>query len=188
MDEHFAQPAFPRALFNGQIRLICNNSELSAVASDLKSIQQFGFDTETKPSFKKGEIYQVSLLQLSTEDVAYLIRLKYITQFEILKNIFENSNVVKVGVAIRDDIKQLKKLFNFEAQNFIELQDLAKAKGLENFGLKGMAEEVLKTTISKGSKLTNWEAFELTDQQLKYAATDAWIGLKLYQVLHIVSC
>ena len=111
----------------------------------------------------------------------YLIRLQAITQFQIIKNIFENSHVIKVGVAIRDDLKQLQKLFKFVPQNFIELQDMAKIKGLKNFGLKGMTEEILQANLSKKAKITNWDAPSLTDQQIMYAATDAWIGLQLYR-------
>ncbi len=169
--------------FEGKIHLICSDGELSAAAPGLNSASILGFDTETRPSFVKGQIYKVALLQLSTESDAYLIRLHRISQFHILINIFENTQIIKVGVAIRDDLKTLKKAFNFEQQNFIELQALAKAKGLNKFGLKGMAEEVLQGSITKGPKMTNWEAQVLTDRQLMYAATDAWIGLKLFEKL-----
>lgn len=177
-----SQPKF--ISFPGKIHLISNDQELNSIASQLNSVTEFGFDTETKPSFKKGEVFKVALLQLATQTDAYLIRLHRVTQFQIIKNIFENEEILKVGVAIRDDLKQLQKIFKFEPQNFSELQDLAKAKGLENFGLKGMAEEVLQAELTKGPKLTNWEAKELTDQQLMYAATDAWIGLMIYRKLH----
>lgn len=167
--------------FQGKIHLICSNAELQAVAEGLTSAKILGFDTETRPSFVKGQVYKVALLQLSTEDDAYVIRLHNISQFQILIDVFENAEVVKVGVAIRDDIKILQKAFSFEAQNFIELQTLAKTKGLTKFGLKGMAEEVLEGTVNKGPKMTNWEAKVLTDRQIMYAATDAWIGLKLFE-------
>lgn len=177
------QPIYQFLSFPGKIHLITSDRQLDSVAGELGSIKEFGFDTETRPAFKKGEVYQVALLQLATETDAYLVRLHTITQFEILKKIFENPNVVKVGVAIRDDLKQLQKKIQFVPQNFVELQSLAKTKGLQNFGLKGMTQEVLSATITKGPKTTNWETTQLTDRQLMYAATDAWIGLKLYQKL-----
>lgn len=169
--------------FPGKIHLINTDQALQSVADHLKSVKEFGFDTETRPAFKKGEVYQVALLQLATDTDAFVIRLHRINKFEIFKDIFENSDVLKVGLAIHDDLRQLQKKFVFTPQKFVELQHLAKAKGLLNFGLKGMAEEVLQATISKGPKTTNWEAHELTDRQILYAATDAWIGLKLYQKL-----
>ncbi len=167
--------------FPGKIHLIDSDQKLLAVQNELLSVEVFGFDTETKPSFKKGEVYKVSLVQLATETDAYLIRLLKISKIQILKEIFENAQVVKAGVAVRDDFKLLQKSFSFIPAEFIELQDIAKEQGLENFGLKGMAEEVLNFTITKGPKLTNWEAFELTDPQMMYAATDAWLGLMLYK-------
>jgi ribonuclease D len=167
--------------FTGKIHLILNDKDLAAVANELLNAKEFGFDTETRPSFKKGQVYKVALLQLATDTDAYVIRLHFVRQFDVLKKIFENEEVLKVGVAIRDDIKQLQTLFKFTPNHFVELQTLAKEKGLQNFGLKGMTEEVLNESLTKGPKTTNWEAAELTDRQITYAATDAWIGLKLYQ-------
>jgi len=177
------QSAYNILSFPGKIHLITTDQQLSSLATELKSVNAFGFDTETRPAFKKGEVYPVALLQLATEVDAYIVRMRHISQFDILKNIFENPEIVKVGAAIRDDLKQLKKKFHFTQQNFIELQEVAKAKGLKNLGLKGMTEEVFQGTITKGPKTTNWEAPELTHKQILYAATDAWIGLKLYQRL-----
>jgi len=169
--------------FSGKIHLITNDQELAAVADQLNSVTEFGFDTETKPSFKKGDVFRVALLQLATETDAYLFRLHFLNHFEVLEDIFENKQILKVGVAIRDDLKSLQKIFKFTPEHFVELQTVAKEKGLQNFGLKGMAEEVLQARLSKGPKMTNWEARELTDQQLMYAATDAWIGLHLLKKL-----
>ncbi len=169
--------------FTGKIHLINTDVALNSVAADLSQAKILGFDTETKPSFKKGEVYKVALLQLATATDAYLIRLQALTNFEIIRNIFENESIVKVGCAIHDDIKQLQKIFHFTVKNFVELQELAKVKNLKNFGLKGMTEEVLQAQLSKGPKLTNWQAETLTEKQLLYAATDAWIGLELYKKL-----
>lgn len=169
--------------FTGKIHLINTDEELQTVATDLIRYKELGFDTETRPAFKKGESYLPALLQLATDTDAYIIRLKHIKNFETLKIIFENPEIIKVGAAIRDDLKQLQKRFAFKPHGFIELQTVAKAKNLKNFGLKGMTEEVLGATITKGPKTTNWDADILTQKQIVYAATDAWIGLTLYQKL-----
>jgi len=169
--------------FGGRIHLIQGDAELEGLKTTLSSVGLLGFDTETKPSFRKGEVYGVALVQLATADEAFLIRMQKVSTFTILKEIFENEQIVKVGVAIRDDLKQLQKIFPFAPAHFVELQTVAKSHNLKNMGLKGMTEEVLGATISKGAKITNWEASELTPQQILYAATDAWIGLRLYQAL-----
>jgi ribonuclease D len=169
--------------FPGKIHLINSDADLQAVAPDLAAAKIFGFDTETRPAFKKGESFKVALVQLSTESNAYIIRMHYLTNFDLIKNIFEKEDVIKVGVAVLEDIKKLQKSFKFVARGFIEMQTIAKQKGLKNFGLKGMTEEVLNASLSKGPKLTNWEARVLDGRQLMYAATDAWVGLKLYNKL-----
>lgn len=175
--------SYERIRFPGKIHLICSDQDLSDAISKLNSAKLLGFDTETRASFKVGEVYKVALLQLSTENDAYLIRLHGVKQFESIKNIFENPNIVKVGVAIRDDLKALQKLFKFAPESFVELQALAKEKGLKNMGLRGMTEEVLNASLSKKAKISNWETETLTAEQIMYAATDAWIGLTLYQKL-----
>jgi ribonuclease D len=169
--------------FTGRIHLINSDQKLATVAPQISSAEVLGFDTETRPSFLKGQVFKVALLQFATAHDAYLIRLHHITQFQGIIDIFENDKIIKVGAAIRDDLNLLQKLFKFKPSRFIELQDLAKSKGLKNFGLKSMTEEILQGTISKGPKMTNWEDPVLTDRQLMYAATDAWIGLMLYQKL-----
>lgn len=174
---------YPRIRFPGKIHLISTDQELAVVAPSLKSAEILGFDTETRASFKVGEVYQVALLQLATETDAYLIRLHGIKQFESIKNVFENEKTLKVGVAIRDDLKLLQKLFKFVPENFIELQTVAKEKGLKNMGLRGMTEEILQSSLSKKAKISNWEVKTLSADQIMYAATDAWVGLKLFQKL-----
>lgn len=174
-------PAFKRITFPGKIHLINTDQELGAMASVIESATALGFDTETRASFKVGEVYQTALIQLATEDEAFLIRLHGLRVFDPIIRVFENPEILKVGAAIRDDLKQLQKLFKFSPQNFIELQSVAKIKGLKNLGLRGMTEEVLQASLSKRAKTSNWETKILTADQIMYAATDAWIGLKLYQ-------
>lgn len=173
----------PRITFPGKIHLITNDQEALSVADKVRTSDIFGFDTETRASFKVGEFYKVALLQLATETDAYLFRLHGIERFEFIQEIFENPSILKVGAAIRDDLKQLQKVFEFAPKNFIELQTVAKEKNLKNLGLRGMTEEVLGASLSKRAKISNWEVAVLSEEQIMYAATDAWIGLKLYQKL-----
>jgi ribonuclease D len=178
------QNNYPRISFPGKIHLISNDQELAAIAQPLNSAELLGFDTETRASFKVGEVYKVALVQLATEQDAYLIRLPGLTQFDVIKSIFENEKVLKVGVALRDDLNSLQKIFRFHPQSFVELQKIAKEKGLKNMGLRGMTEEVLKANLSKKAKISNWETKTLTPEQILYAATDAWIGLTLYKKIN----
>lgn len=174
---------FARAQFPGKIIMINCDEEIAPALDMLRSDYLIGFDTETKPSFTKGEVYQVSLLQLANAEHALLFRLHGLKDFTLIKAIFEDENYKKMGVAIRDDIRALQKIFSFGPKGFVELSELAKSNQLKNFGLKGMTEEVLNLTLSKRAKLSNWEAKDLKKDQQNYAATDAWIGRELYIAL-----
>lgn len=177
------KPQFKNGLkFPGKIHLIASDHELSAI--EFEQLPAFGFDTETKPAFQKGQDHKTALLQLATETDAYLVRLHYIKNFDPLRKVFENPKVLKVGAAISHDLKQLQRLFPFQHKGFVDIQTIAKQKGLKNLGLKKMTEEVFNATLFKGPKMTNWERQILTEEQLLYAATDAWIGLKLYEELN----
>ncbi len=171
---------YPKANFPGKIVLVTNDQDVPRALNILSQASIIGFDTETKPSFKKGEVYSVSLLQLATDKEAFLFRLLHLTNLNPFIPFFENPNIIKAGVAIRDDIKGLQKLIPFSPGGFIELADMAKTHHLQNFGLKGMTEEVLGLTLSKKAKLTNWETRDFSSEQKMYAATDAWIGREIY--------
>jgi len=173
----------PVVKFKGRILVIDNNSLLKECVADLMREKYIGLDTETKPSFKKGETHPLALIQLASEDRAYIVKAQKISELHLLAPIFESDKIVKIGLALRDDIKSIQKLFPFDPQQFIELQSLAKEKNLKNFGLKGMTEEILHQHLSKKAKLTNWEKDPLSIEQLTYAALDAWICLKLFQKL-----
>lgn len=171
----------PLIYFNGETVLYNSKKGVAEAVKYLSKFPFVGFDTETKPSFKKGQINHVALLQLSTNDKAFLFRLN---KFDLPKSILEllaNPKVLKVGAAIRDDIKTLQANRFFEPGGFVELQDQAKEIGINNFSLKKLSGIVLGGKISKAQQLSNWEANELTDAQMRYAATDAWISYKIFE-------
>jgi len=172
----------PLRFFEGDITLVEDYNTMLKAVDYLKSFSVLGFDTETKPSFKRGQINSVALLQLATNEKAYLFRLNKIGLPNELKGILSDKSIKKVGVAIRDDIKALKKLSFFEAGGFIELQDEVQDYGIQGFSLKKMAGIVLGIRISKSQRLTNWES-QLSEAQQNYAATDAWVSLEIYQSL-----
>lgn len=174
----------PLKQFKGKILLIDNNDKYQAAVNYLSQQKILGFDTETKPSFKKGCINQVALLQLSTAEKAFLFRLNQIELNNGIKGILQNPNIKKTGVAIRDDIKTLQRLSFFKPEGFIELQEMVKNFGIQNFSLKKLSAIVLGFRISKSQRLSNWEAPQLTEAQQIYAATDAWVSLLIYQSLN----
>lgn len=175
----------PIAIYEGDIEVITTPSGAIKACIDLAKESVIGFDTESKPSFKKGESYPVSLLQLCTKDKAYLFRINLFKMPKELIEILSDPNILKVGIAIRDDLVGLKKLTPFTPDGFLELATLAKQLGIENLGLRSLAAILMNVRISKGAKLSNWEGKKLTKPQISYAATDAWVGRELY--FHLTS-
>lgn len=173
----------PLEKFAGKIHLITELSQVEAALDKLGSEELLGFDTETRPSFSKKQQYQVSLLQLSTKTDAFLFRIDRIPFINQWYSLLENQNIVKVGVAIHDDIKALKKIFPFQEQGFLELSKIAKQLGIKHLGLRSLTAIFLQKRISKNLRVSNWEKEELTEAQQVYAATDAWIAREIYETL-----
>ena len=169
--------------FEGKIYIIEDPSQVGFAIKTLSGQSALGFDTETKPSFKKGKRNKIAIIQLSTEHEAFLFRINEFFPQEIL-SIFENEKIAKIGAGIRDDILGLKKIVNFEPASFIDLQSYVNQFDIEANGLKKLAAIVLDSRISKSQQTSNWENGELTEAQQIYAATDAWICLKIYNKLN----
>lgn len=169
--------------YEGSITIIENRSDLPHALSRIKQHDFIGFDTETKPTFKKGEVNDVSLIQLAIPDEVILIRINKTGITNGLIDLFESTRVKKIGVALRDDIKDLQRLRSFEAVNFIELNHLVKDIGIESNGLRKLTAIILGFRISKSAQTSNWENHELLPKQKIYAATDAWVCFEMYQKL-----
>ena len=174
---------FPRKHFEGKIFLIENYSQIDFAVNILKKEKILGFDTETRPAFKKGKYHQVALLQLSTSTQAFLFKLKKTRLPETIIDVLSSESIIKVGAAIRDDIKALRKITLFEPAGFIELQNYIKNFGIESFSLQKMSAIVLGFNISKSKQLSNWDLEKYSEAQKIYAATDAWVSLEIYKGL-----
>jgi len=166
--------------YSGDIVLVDTNEELIRACEEIRACRLIGIDTETKPSFKKGQINSVALLQIATDQKAYIIRLKSVTMGKELASIFSDETIVKVGIAVKDDLKDLKKLHSFEEKSIVDLNIFAPKLGFESIGAKKLSALVLGIRISKRQQVSNWEQKKLTNAQIVYAATDAWICREIY--------
>ncbi|MBM4152396.1 MAG: 3'-5' exonuclease domain-containing protein 2, partial [Kiritimatiellaceae bacterium] len=171
--------------YAGPIHLIRTPEEVEQAANKLLAEPVLGFDTETRPSFQVGESYPPSLLQLATEHEVFILQLKLTGLPPGLCAILSDPNRIKTGISLRDDLKELRKLADFEPAGFVELAEHAKRAHIKNLGLRGLAALLLGFRISKREQTSNWAKTELTESQLRYAATDAWLGRQLY--LHMQS-
>lgn len=175
--------ACPMAQWTGPVSVVRTCAELDRAVDHLAGHKLLGFDTETRPAFRKGESYPPSLLQLASHEAVFLFQLKALGLAEPLRDILADPCIIKAGVSLDYDLRELKKLSPFKAAGFVDLAHLARKTGIKNHGLRGMAAAVLGFRISKGAQTSNWAKEHLTEQQIQYAATDAWVGLRLYQAL-----
>lgn len=171
----------PLLRYEGEVRLVENETDLREAILHCSKSHTIGFDTETKPTFKKGQYNPVALVQLATKEVVYLIRLNKTGLTKELLDFFENHNIKKIGIGLRDDIKDLQKISPFEPCGFVDLNELAEELELESIGARNFSGMFLKKRISKSQQVSNWENPQLTSGQITYAATDAWICLEIYE-------
>lgn len=170
----------PLGRFEGEIVVVTDEAAAEDACVFLASQKIIGFDTETRPSFTKGVTNKMALLQLSAEERAFLFRLNRMALAKPILRLMEDENVLKIGAAIRDDIRGLQKFRRFTPRGFVDLQTIAPDYGIAEKSLRKLAGIIMGVKISKAQRLSNWEAQTLTEAQQVYAATDAWIGRQIY--------
>lgn len=175
--------AMPTVAFEGRIITIDTPQAVDQAIMALSNEAYVGIDTETRPSFRKGVQHDVSLIQLSTPDTCFLIRLNRTGMPDSLVKFLENKQIAKIGLSLHDDYQGLCKRRKFKAGNFIDLQKEVGQYGIEEMSLQKIFAIIFGQRISKSQQLTNWENDVLTDKQKIYAATDAWACLKIYNEL-----
>lgn len=175
----------PKEEFPGRIFLIYTEEETDKAVSYLKQQKIVGVDTETRPSFKRGRVHKVALLQVSTEDTCFLFRLNRIGMPVSLQEFLKN-DTLKIGLSLKDDFMMLQKRKDVHAEegNWIELQDYVAHFGIEDRSLQKLYANLFGKKISKNQRLSNWEADTLTEAQMQYAAMDAWACVRIYNCLN----
>lgn len=173
----------PLGHYQGKIKVISNQSEIDRCLDHVMTEEVVGFDTEAKPTFKKGQRRHISLIQVATEKEVYLFRIKYTGISDKMKAFLEDESIKKVGIGLIDDYQLLKEIRAFEPSGFIDLNDTFADLGAESIGARNLSAMVLDIRISKSAQTSNWEAETLSEKQKKYAATDAWICLEMYKKL-----
>lgn len=169
--------------YSGRITIVEDPDAVNDCIKQISKSSIIGFDTESRPSFKKNQHFDVSLIQIATENEVYLFRINLTGFQQSIIKIFENPSILKVGVSIHDDITRLKQLKNFNANGFVELQQLTDDFGIQCNSLKKLTAIILGFRVSKAQQLSNWEVTKLSVAQARYAATDAWVGLEIYNKL-----
>lgn len=173
----------PIVTFPGEIIVIDSPEAVPAAVEHLRSSKIVGFDTETRPSFHKGRTNKVALIQISTDSRCYLFRINKTGLTEELRAFIEDTGVTKIGLSLKDDFFVLHRISEFVPEGFIDLQEFVRPYGIIDSSLQRIYGIVFGERISKGQRLSNWEATDLTAAQQQYAAIDAWTCLRLYNEL-----
>ena len=181
-------PYLPCFAFNGKIYVIQSESEALRAVEVLRRSPILGIDTETRPSFRKGETHKVALLQVANEQICFLFRMNKIGFLPCMAQLLADPQVLKVGLSLKDDFLMLRRRdSSFKPAGYIDLQTYAKNMGIEDMSLQKLYANVFHKRISKNAQLTNWEADVLTEAQKVYAATDAYTCIQLYKELNVLN-
>jgi ribonuclease D len=172
--------ALPIRRYEKTVRVVRSREEMNNALHKLKRDKVLGFDTESRPAFKKGESFPPALIQLAGKKGVFLFQLKHLRFPRALREVLSSAHVVKAGVALDDDIRKLKELGSFKDAGFVDLGSTARKLGIKNHGLRGLSAVLLGYRISKKAQCSNWEREVLTPAQVSYAAMDAWVGRELY--------
>jgi len=166
--------------YEGEIVVVADTHELEQAMHDIRREHVVGFDTETPPTFRKGQSHKPTLVQIATAHAVYLFQLKRLDFSGALTELLESHGIVKAGVALADDLRKLKELFPFEERNILDLGKVAQHHGLKQSGVRNLAGMFLGFRITKGPRTSNWRRSDLSPGQISYAATDAWVCRELY--------
>ena len=174
--------ALPLIQYEGDIEILTSKDNIQAAINDLKNYDLIGFDTETKPTFVKGPLNPPSIMQLACDDKVYIFQLDNDEIFKQLSLILSNKNITKCGVSVDRDLIELMYLSPFDPISFVDLGNVARENEIPHHGLRGLVAMFLKHRISKGSQTSDWSRISLSDSQISYAATDAWVSLELFKI------
>lgn len=172
--------ALPAVEFGGEIRVVEHERDIADACDYLARQPLLGFDTETRPSFRPGVAYRVSLLQLSSPERCYLFRLNKIPFTRAIQRLLEDPGILKIGADVAGDLRSLRQVRRFRDRGFVDLQQIAPQWGIGEKSLRKLSAIVLGMRVSKAQRLSNWEAATLTPKQQLYAATDAWVCTRIY--------
>ena len=173
--------ALPLVKYAGEVRVLSSRDNIQGPIDYLMTQKVIGFDTETRPTFIKGPLNAPSIVQLAGADAVFIFQLDSNNMFEKLFQILSEKDITKCGVSVDRDLIELMYLRAFDPCSFVDLGDVARARGIPHHGLRGLAAFFLKSRISKSAQTSDWSRSRLSKSQVSYAATDAWISLELFK-------
>ena len=166
------------------VRIVKSDKDAAEALTALMATDVLGFDTESKPTFLKGELSTgPHLVQLATDDCAYLFQIGAMPAVEVLKAVLESTAVLKVGFGLSDDVKRLRAKLGIETNNVLDLSTALRKNERNTLGAKTAVARFFGKKLQKSKKITttNWALPRLSEKQILYAADDAHVALKIYR-------
>jgi ribonuclease D len=179
--------AFDIEEFSGRIYVVDTPDKAYQAVNYLSGFSNLGFDTETRPTFKRGNLNNVALIQLAATDRCYLFQLNRIGFSASLVRLLSDANIRKIGLSLKDDFTCMSRRMKFTPRGFIDLQKIVSEHGIADISLQKIYAILFQKRISKSQQLSNWEVEVLSEAQKKYAALDAWACLRIYEKLCNIS-
>lgn len=181
----------PLDWYKGEIVLVTQKQQLEEALDEIMQQPVAGFDTESKPAFRRGVWNPIALLQISIPEKTFIIRLTHTSFDPLIRDFFSYKPLKKAGISVRDDLKDLRKTWvlaghspeAFQPEAIVDLNDIAQQLEIPHLGVRRLTAIFLGFRVSKSQQTSNWENPELTEAQLRYAATDAWVCLEIYKKL-----
>lgn len=166
------------------VRLVRSDADAAAALAALLAADALGFDTESKPTFVKGESSTgPHLIQLATDDTVYLFQIGASPALDVLKTILESQTPLKVGFGLSDDVKRLRNKLGITTAGVLDLSVALRGGQRSDLGAKTAVAKFFGLRLQKSKKIstTNWANARLSERQILYAADDAHVALRVYR-------
>lgn len=167
-----------------EVRMVRSERDAAEALAALLASDALGFDTESKPTFAKGEVSTgPHLVQLATDDAAYLFQIGASPLVEVLRAVLESPTILKVGFGLTDDVRRLRSKLGIDANNVLDLSTALRRGERNTLGAKTAVARFFGQRLQKSKKITttNWSTPRLTEKQILYAADDAHVALRVYR-------
>ncbi|MET0961722.1 MAG: 3'-5' exonuclease [Noviherbaspirillum sp.] len=171
-------------LVAAQVTVITTGAQAAAARAVLESADALGFDTESRPTFIRGQ--QSSgphLVQLATDSHCFLYQIDHFDELGDLRALLESPRLVKAGFGLGDDLRRLSAKCGIDCAGTLDLAQRLRTSGRNAVGVKSAVAGMLGQHLQKSKKVatTNWSSRVLSERQILYAANDAHAALRVYR-------
>ena len=171
-----------------QVFVVTNQRQAGIAFDELMAAGFVGFDTESKPTFRKGEKSEgPHVLQFATTEKAFIFQSHFLEGHPVIIDALKSADLTKIGFGLGGDLTQISNRFGIRPASIVDLDRSFRKLGYRNsIGAKSAVAMLFQRRLLKSKSVTtsNWAARELTERQLLYAANDAYAALRIFHALN----